>query len=59
MKYKVNLDEIKKAESETDKNFNERLQFIKFWAEYVKTHSDKEWSRQQNVVIDSQMPKGF
>lgn len=59
MKYKVNLDEIKKAESENDKNFNERLQFIKFWAEYVKTHSDKEWSRQQNVVIDSQMPKGF
>ena len=55
MKYKVNLDEIKKAKSENDKNFSERLQFIKFWAEYVKTHPDKEWSRQQNRLIDSQI----
>jgi len=23
----------------------ERKEFIKFWANYVKTHKDKEWSK--------------
>lgn len=36
-------------------NKEDRLNFVKFWAEYVKTHSDKEWSKQQNVIIDSQI----
>jgi hypothetical protein len=36
-------------------NKEDRLNFVKFWAEYVKTHSDQEWSKQQNVVIDSQI----
>ena len=36
-------------------NKEDRLNFIKFWAEYVKTHSDKDWSKQQNVLIDSQI----
>ncbi|ELZ39198.1 hypothetical protein C463_17303 [Halorubrum californiense DSM 19288] len=28
---------------------------IKQWAEYVRTHDDGEWSRQQNRLIDSQL----
>ena len=36
-------------------NKEDRLNFVKFWAEYVRTHSDKEWSKQQNAVIDSQI----
>ena len=28
---------------------------IKRWAEYVRTHDDEEWSRQQNRLIDSQL----
>jgi len=36
-------------------NKEDRINFVKFWANYVKTHSDKEWSRQQNVLIDSQI----
>ena len=28
---------------------------IKRWAEYVRTHDDREWSRQQNRLIDSQL----
>ncbi|CDK39180.1 uncharacterized protein BN903_163 [Halorubrum sp. AJ67] len=28
---------------------------IKQWAEYVRTHDDREWSRQQNRLIDSQL----
>jgi hypothetical protein len=36
-------------------NEEDRFNFVKFWAEYVRTHSDKEWSRQQNIIIDSQI----
>jgi hypothetical protein len=46
---------FKELEEENKKNFEERLKFIDFWANYVKTHSDKEWSSQQKVLIDSQI----
>ena len=48
---KTDLEELKRFKK---KNAEERLKFIDFWAEYVRTHSDKKWSRQQNVVINSQ-----
>ncbi len=35
-------------------NQEDRINFVKFWANYIKTHSDKEWSEQQNIVIDGQ-----
>ncbi len=37
------------------KNQEERLAFVKKWAEYVRTHPDKDWSEQQRVLIDSQL----
>jgi len=37
----------------TKKNQDERMHFVKKWAQYVKTHSDEDWSRQQNVIINS------
>jgi len=39
----------------TSKNQKERMRFVDKWAEYVKTHSDKDWSRQQNMVINSSL----
>ena len=36
-------------------NQQERLNFVRYWAHYVKTHKDEEWSEQQNVVIDGQV----
>ncbi len=51
---KVDLEEMKEFKK---KNAEERLKFVDYWADYVKTHSDKEWSRQQNVVINSQIKK--
>jgi len=36
-------------------NKEDRMNFVEYWAEYVKTHSDGEWSRQQNILIDSQI----
>ena len=42
--------------SETlDQNTEERRAFVKQWAEYVKTHDDEEWSRQQKKIVDSQL----
>ncbi len=34
-------------------NQKQREEFIDFWVEYIKTHPDEEWSRQQNVLINS------
>ena len=39
----------------TSKNQKERMRFVDKWAEYVKTHSDKDWSKQQNIVINSSL----
>ena len=36
-----------------EQNRKERLWFIDLWANYVKTHPDEEWSRQQNIIINS------
>jgi hypothetical protein len=46
-----------KIQEEIKNNFKERLEFVKFWAHYVKTHKDKDWSEQQNIVINSQFVK--
>ena len=31
----------------------ERIQFVDKWAEYVCNHDDKDWSHQQNIIINS------
>ena len=33
----------------------ERMEFIDFWANFVRTHPDREWSGQQKILIDSQI----
>ena len=37
----------------TEQNNRERMEFVRKWADYVRTHDDKDWSRQQNVIINS------
>jgi hypothetical protein len=37
------------------RNAQERMKLVEKWAEYVRTHSDEEWSRQQNILINSVM----
>jgi hypothetical protein len=37
----------------TKENQKERYRFIDQWADYVRTHSDQDWSAQQNVIINS------
>ena len=36
-------------------NKEDRLNFVKYWANYVKNNTDKKWSAQQNILIDSQI----
>ncbi|OGM03209.1 hypothetical protein A3K72_00345 [Candidatus Woesearchaeota archaeon RBG_13_36_6] len=36
-------------------NNRDRMNFVKYWADYVRTHPDDLWSKQQNVLIDSQI----
>lgn len=48
---KVDLEELKRFK---EQNAKERLEFIDFWVNYIKTHPDKKWSSQQNLLIDSQ-----
>ena len=44
---------LKSLEEKKEKNKEQRREFVKFWAEYVKNHPDEEWSKQQNLIIDS------
>ena len=34
-------------------NQRQREEFIDFWVDYIKTHPDERWSRQQNLLINS------
>ncbi|HJZ18694.1 MAG TPA: hypothetical protein VJ208_01155 [Candidatus Nanoarchaeia archaeon] len=43
-----------KINSKKKENFKERIWFIKYWANFIKTHPDKEWSKGQAILIDSQ-----
>ena len=43
-------EEIKESIRQNQKG---RLWFVDYWADYVRTHSDKAWSRQQNFLINS------
>lgn len=45
----------KDRENFLERNRKERLEFVDFWADFVRTHPDKEWSSQQRMLIDSQV----
>ncbi len=49
--------DLEKLEEKKERNREQRIEFIKFWVDYIKNHDDEVWSRQQNVIIDSQMSK--
>lgn len=48
----MNSEEL---EEKKRRNVVQRREFVKFWARYVREHPDEEWSRQQNVVVNSQV----
>lgn len=36
-------------------NKEERMNFVVYWAKYVKNNPDEIWSRQQKMLIDAQI----
>ena len=48
----IDLDEI---DEDIRRNREERLKFVKFYAEWVKDHSNAEVFRQQKELIDEQL----
>ncbi len=46
---KINLNELKEQKK---KNFEDRIEFIKIYANWLKKQSNKEWSSQQAKIID-------
>ena len=38
-------------------NKEDRENFVKYWAAYVRTHANEDWSRQQNILIDAQLKR--
>lgn len=48
-KAKFNREEFVKLNNE------DRMWFVEYWADYVRTHPDKVWSKQQNILINSMM----
>jgi len=34
-------------------NKEERINFVKYWVEFMKSHSDEEWGEEQNNLINS------
>ncbi len=48
-KQKFDASEIRRINDE------DRMWFVEYWANYVRTHPDKEWGRQQNILINSIM----
>ena len=49
----IKIDKKRKFMKPGKTNKEDRLNFVEFWAEYVKTHPDIEWSIQQNILINS------
>ena len=55
---KIDAGEIK---SDKQRNFIERIWFIKYWANYIRNNSDENLSKGQAILIDSliQSSKNF
>lgn len=37
----------------SNRDLKERLGFVRFWVNYMKTHTNSVWSRQQTMLINS------
>ncbi len=48
---------LEELEEKKERNKKQRREFVKDWADYVRTHDDEVWSKQQNIIINSQIPR--
>ena len=52
MQIKIPDINLKELEEQKNRNLQERMEFIKLYAEWIKKKSNKEWSSQQAKIID-------
>ena len=45
--------DARELRKDIEMNRQERMKFIALWADFVRIHKDKEWSLQQNILINS------
>lgn len=41
--------------ADLEKNKQSRIWYVKYWVEYMKKTNPLEWSRQQNIIINSSL----
>jgi hypothetical protein len=49
------MSDLPDLERKHARNREERIQFIREWAEYVRTHPDDDWGEQVNKLVNSQI----
>ncbi len=49
---KLTEKDLKELEEEKVRNRKQRMEFVKMYAEWLKKTPNKEWSRQQNKLIN-------
>ena len=42
-------------EKSEELNQKQRMDFVRYWANFVRNNPDQEWSQQQNVLINSML----
>ncbi len=45
---------LKEFEEDRKRNFEERLKFIEFWVNYMKSVPNEKWGAEQKKVVDGQ-----
>ena len=48
---------LKELEEEKERNFRQKLEFVRIYAEWVKKTPNKEWSKQHTKFINSMYKK--
>ena len=49
------MSDSKDLDRKHERNLADRREQIKQWAEYVRTHPDRDWSEQVNTLINAQI----
>ena len=52
---KVPKIDLKELEEDKKRNFESMLKFIEYYVKWLKKTPNKEWSKQQQKLIDSQL----
>jgi len=48
---------LKELEKEKERNFKQKIEFVKLYAEWIKKTPNKEWSKQHSKFINSMYKK--